>query len=1092
MLRFLTVLFFVAFSYTAYSQAPRILSVDKDHGAMGETITLRGSGFGTDPSKLQVFFGAVEGTVLTTANNLVEVEVPEGATHDYISLRNSNTKLIGYSSTQFYISFSGTSEAISANDFAAQHDTPSKDTGSPNLYNFCMCDFKKDGKPDVATANNGVNYITVMINNSANPGSFGFTRKFPNLFAKTAHINCSDFDGDGNYDLVASEDGGASRLFFLKGDGTGDFTTPAEPYKILTGSLIRQIQIADINLDGKPDILLSDWNIVNGIKQVLFLKNESDNSGIKFSDAISIPIPIVPSAGTDALQVEDIDNDNLPDIIVSPTQNSNIFIVRNNSSVTNIQFDTPIVLNVTGAITGLKVGDLDSDGKADIAASKLATTQLSILKNNSTPGNISFGSPIQIPVELENSWGLDFGDLNGDGILDIVIPHTKPSSTTTPIKSKLTILENKGGLTFQKTSIEKNDVSRYVRVGDMDKDGKPDIVGASVDIFVSGLGSFEPSSIFILRNLRCFQPKITPEGPINICSTDPVKLTSIKGGSSYQWKKDDVDITGKTTNELNNIVGPLATSNFKVVATTLSPRCTSPIESNTVSVTITSAAGISTVPIVPNPTPACTGNSTVTLTASASGVDFHGYKWEGPNSFSSNNATATIPSSGDLTLGHAGYYSISYLGPGGCVLKSEKVKVDVIEKPTFTIGTTNGSTICSGQSTRLVLSPSPSSIGYTYQWFRKNNDNSTTSVGNNNQDFEANSAGKFYASIQGACPTESDLLEVSEKPALTASFTIPTVACANEEILFQNNTTEPEPLKYTWTFGDGQTATEKSPMYKYSNPSPGYSVKLIVSYADNACASAPAIKTINILAAPAVQIVTASGKNQICKGGEIDLSVTGATINAYNWNTGETTSSIKATNAEVYKVNVKTSSGCSLTAEKTLTFFDDTQVTITADPPSVDPGDPVQLSVEGLVSPEWSPIETLSDPKSTSPIAIPATTTEYSVKGIDENGCERTTTITIKVDPKSMVSFLSPKNFFSPNSDAIDDIWNIENIENFPACGVTIYDEKGVKVFEAKPYNNDWNGTFKGSNLPDGVYYYIIRCDGEESTPKAGSLTLLR
>jgi gliding motility-associated-like protein len=68
----------------------------------------------------------------------------------------------------------------------------------------------------------------------------------------------------------------------------------------------------------------------------------------------------------------------------------------------------------------------------------------------------------------------------------------------------------------------------------------------------------------------------------------------------------------------------------------------------------------------------------------------------------------------------------------------------------------------------------------------------------------------------------------------------------------------------------------------------------------------------------------------------------------------------------------------------------------------------------------------------------------------------------------------------------------IEKILDYPDCQVTIYDEKGVKVHEAKPYLNTWDGTFKGRKLPDGVYYFIIKCAGEQKSPKTGSITILR
>src|SRR5436190_18192722 len=78
------------------------------------------------------------------------------------------------------------------------------------------------------------------------------------------------------------------------------------------------------------------------------------------------------------------------------------------------------------------------------------------------------------------------------------------------------------------------------------------------------------------------------------------------------------------------------------------------------------------------------------------------------------------------------------------------------------------------------------------------------------------------------------------------------------------------------------------------------------------------------------------------------------------------------------------------------------------------------------------------------------------------------------------------------SSDLKIDLWVVDHIVDFPQCAVSIYDDKGVKVFSAKPYGNDWNGTFNGKNLPDGVYFYVIRCDGEENSPRTGSITLIR
>jgi gliding motility-associated-like protein len=1080
------ILFFLSMiiTGTVFSQAPLIQDINKDHGAMGEIVTLRGNSFGSDKTQLDVFFGAAKGSVLTATDHIVEVTIPQGATHDYISLLRKDLKLTGYSSPQFFISFSGTTDPVSPSDFSAQTDISTK-TGptTSNLYDLCMCDFNKDGKSDIVTAHSSLNYISLLKNNST-IGSFSFTRTDLNLSAKTIHINCGDLDNDGNPDLIATEDGSTGRFFYVKGNGDGTFSSLQN---IPFNSLIRHVQIADLDADGKPEVILSN----KSANEVIILPNTSAGS-ISFGAAIHITIaPINASDGTDALQVEDIDNDNMPDIIVSPTQSANVYVLRNKSTFNNFQFDTPITLTVPGAVTGIKVGDLDGDGKTEIAVTKFSGTLLSILKNTSSPGNISFQSAIDVTVALSGSWGLDFGDLNGDGKTDIVVPHTTASATS-PVKSNLTILENKGGLVFQKSTIVKNDISRYVKIGDLDGDGKPDIAGVSVDIFVAGIGNVVSSNVFLIRNLRCMQPKANPPGPINVCNTDPVQLdATLGGGVTYQWQQDNIDLPGENSNVLSLSSG--VDADFKIVASSVG--CPD-LASNIVHVTIASSVLITSNPIVITPDPACAGpNSSVTLQGSVSAGVVNNYRWTGPTFGPVTSATGSAVVGGTgvgLTLDNSGYYTLEYLGSGNCIIKSETVLVNVINVPDFSINLSTGNIICPGQSTTLSVFPSPS--GYDYKWLLRNPDTSTTPVGTDNTAFSPGVGGNYFATVTAhgtSCSVNLTEVNIIQKATINTSFTAQPIVCTNQNVTFVNNTSSPETLKYAWDFGDGGTSTDTAPTHAYTTVSPGVTVKLIASYTNGACPDQDS-KIIEVKSSPVIQIVSATGETIFCEGGTLELGVTGSTFSDYHWSTGETSPTIDATDAQEYQVTVTTSVGCSLAAGITLSYFLPASVLLTATPETINPGESSQLNVDGLATPQWSPAETLSDAGILNPIASPPTTTDYTVKGIDANGCNRAEVITVKIASKAIVSLLNPHNAFTPNADAVDGIWTVDNILNFPSCGITIYDEKGVKVYEAKPYNNDWNGTFNGTALPDGVYYYIIRCDGEENKPRSGSITLLR
>ena len=57
-------------------------------------------------------------------------------------------------------------------------------------------------------------------------------------------------------------------------------------------------------------------------------------------------------------------------------------------------------------------------------------------------------------------------------------------------------------------------------------------------------------------------------------------------------------------------------------------------------------------------------------------------------------------------------------------------------------------------------------------------------------------------------------------------------------------------------------------------------------------------------------------------------------------------------------------------------------------------------------------------------------------------------------------------------------------------CKVIIVNRNGTEVYSTTNYNNEWDGTINGSELPEGTYYYIIDCpDGREFN---GPITIIR
>ena len=84
-----------------------------------------------------------------------------------------------------------------------------------------------------------------------------------------------------------------------------------------------------------------------------------------------------------------------------------------------------------------------------------------------------------------------------------------------------------------------------------------------------------------------------------------------------------------------------------------------------------------------------------------------------------------------------------------------------------------------------------------------------------------------------------------------------------------------------------------------------------------------------------------------------------------------------------------------------------------------------------------------------------------------------------------------PMKMFSPNRDGENDTWILDpDLSKYESCQLYIFNRRGSKVYEAFPYMNNWEAQLNGDELPEGVYYYVIQCDGKSS--KSGSITVIR
>ncbi|HXH19584.1 MAG TPA: PKD domain-containing protein, partial [Chitinophagales bacterium] len=342
----------------------------------------------------------------------------------------------------------------------------------------------------------------------------------------------------------------------------------------------------------------------------------------------------------------------------------------------------------------------------------------------------------------------------------------------------------------------------------------------------------------------------------------------------------------------------------------------------------------------------------------------------------------------------------------------------------------------------------------------------------------------------GCTATDTRTVEVYDKPAVSFSANS---ACFGDTTFFTNNSTlnGGTIVLYNWNFGDGSNSLDVNPWHIY-NATGTYKVKLTLT-SDKGCVKTDSAAVV-VNKIPEV-FISHNTPLAFCDGGDVTLTALAfppppISSYSYQWSTNETDSFLAVTSTGIYCVSVTDQNGCAADTCELVTVWDLPSVTASSSDDTVSKGYPVQLSATGAQTYQWSadPPDATLNANDQNPIVTPMVTTTYTVAGTDANGCMDTATVTVIVVDDY---FVHPANVITPNGDAYNQYWFIENILTYPDNEVLIFDRWGTLVFQAKAYDNTWEGTKDDKALPQGTYYYVIRFDGTDMIYK-GSVSIIR
>ncbi len=163
-----------------------------------------------------------------------------------------------------------------------------------------------------------------------------------------------------------------------------------------------------------------------------------------------------------------------------------------------------------------------------------------------------------------------------------------------------------------------------------------------------------------------------------------------------------------------------------------------------------------------------------------------------------------------------------------------------------------------------------------------------------------------------------------------------------------------------------------------------------------------------------------------------------------------------------------------------------TQITFTATPNS--PGNQLtyQWQVNGKDVGSDNPVFTGSDFANGDVVTCNLISTGPCIA----NSLASSAQITVSLIPRSECVITIP-SAFTPNGDGVNDLWDITALQGYPDCVVTVFNRYGAEVYRSVGYSKAWNGTYSGSALPSGTYYYIIDL-GSGKKKLSGAVTIIR
>jgi hypothetical protein len=294
------------------------------------------------------------------------------------------------------------------------------------------------------------------------------TRSVPSTTTRSYGGSAVDLDGNGYLDLmIVNEDSGDLRIFMSKGDGSGTFDPFVKPPTPLD-QRASPSEPTDFDGDGVVDLVTANLDAAN----LSILLGKGDGT---FEPTQKLAVGFEPRG----VAVIDVDGDGDVDVVNTNRNSSNLSILINDGKGTftapsgacpdapgtSCFFDAGSPTRSVDQEFGLFAGDMNEDGILDLVIGDRMTGG-TIVNTGNGDGTFSFASAAGPDTD---PWQLVVGDFDGDGHEDVATANSD-GNTATLLKG-----DGAGGLAVLE-HVNADGFPFAIDAGDLDGDGDLDVV----------------------------------------------------------------------------------------------------------------------------------------------------------------------------------------------------------------------------------------------------------------------------------------------------------------------------------------------------------------------------------------------------------------------------------------------------------------------------------------------------------------------------------------------------------------------------------------------------------------------------------------